>query len=517
MIALWLPRLATDRLRRAWRDAPDCAAPLVTTMEVGGRLLVAAVEGAAEQAGLAPGMTLADARAVAPGLRAAPGDPVADAALLDQLISWCGRYTPWVAAAGPDGIFLDASGCAHLFGKPASKGEAAMCSDLIRRLEGFGFAARAAMADTPGAAWAVAHYGPLGGDGGNNTVIAPDGTADALAGLPIEALRLDAATAGALARVGIRRIAELRAMPRAPLTARFGAAAGRRLDQASGALREAISPRMPVAPFRARIAFAEPIALLADIEGGLGRLLADLCRRLDRAGRGARQLVLTLYRIDGEIVERRVGAARPARNAARLARLFADRLGSFDPGFGVESMTLSAPVSEPLAPEPGSALIPSDAAPARFCSEDLAPLIDRLGNRIGFGQVVRLSAHPSHLPEHAVRARPVLAKPMDFAWPSAPLRPLRLLAPPERIEAITLIPPGEPGDPPAWFRWRRVDHRIHAAEGPERIAPEWWLRAGKTRDYWRVEDSQGRRFWIYRHGLPRRDRPPQWYLHGLFA
>jgi protein ImuB len=270
-----------------------------------------------------------------------------------------------------------------------------------------------------------------------------------------------------------------------------------------------------VTPFLAHIAFAEPIAVSDDIERGLDRLLEDLCRRLERAGRGARQLVLTLYRVDGEIVERRVGAARPARDAAHLARLFAGRLGGFDPGFGVESMTLAAPVSEPLAPSPGAALIPGGAA--RFRAEDLAPLIDRLGNRIGFDQVVRLSAHASHLPERAVRARPALAESMHFAWPLTPMRPLRLLAAPERIEAAAPAPPGDADDPPAWFRWRRVDHRIRAAEGPERIAPEWWRRAGKTRDYWRVEDGEGRRFWIYRYALQHRDRPPQWYLHGLFG
>lgn len=513
---MWLPRLATDRLRRKSRDAPDRVAgtaPLVTTRAAGGRLLVAALDGAAEQAGLALGMTLADARAVAPELHAVPADPAADAALLDRLVSWCGRYTPWVAAAGLDGIFLDASGCAHLFGVPPSLGEAAMCGDLVRRLEGFGFAASAAMADTPGAAWAMAHYGA-----DNRAVIAPGRTAAALAGLPVAALRLDAATASTLARVGIRRVAQLYAMPRAPLTARFGAGVGRRLDQASGALHEAISPRMPVTPFHARLAFAEPIALADDIERGLGRLLKDLCHRLDRAGRGARQLVLILYRVDGEIVERRVGAARPARDPAHLARLFAGRLGGFDPGFGVEAMTLAAPVSEMLTPAAGMALIPDDFAPARFCAEDLAPLIDRLGNRIGFEKVVRLGAHPSHLPERAVRARPALAEAMDFVWPLTPRRPLRLLAPPEPIETA---PPGDPGGPPERFRWRRADHRIHAAEGPERIAPEWWLRAGRTRDYWRVEDTKGGCFWIYRHGLAHcgrpPHRPPQWYLHGLFG
>ncbi len=511
MISLWLPRLPTDRLRRRSRETGEDVnrwPPLVTVAETGGRFLVTALEQEAELAGLTPGMTLADARAVFPTVDVAPTEPAADAALLDRLVAWCGRYTPWAAMEGRDGIFLDVTGCAHLFG-----GEAALCADLMHRLEGFGFTVRVAMADTPGGAWAVAHFGE------NGAIVPPGRTRDALLRLPAAALRLDPVTAGGLARVGVRVIGELHNMPRAPLIVRFGGAVGLRLDQAFGVVREPISPQAPVTPFHARLAFAEPIALMADIERGVRYLLDDLCQQLTHAGQGGRQLVLTLYRVDGEVFETRVGAARPARNPDRLARLFDGRLGGFDLGFGVEIMTLAAPVTEPLTPTAmslSSAMRDLADGDESFRNDGMVPLIDRLGNRLGFDRVVRLAAVESHLPECAVDAVPALAESANFIWsPGTPLppRPLRLLERPERIEVTV------PGTRPVKFRWRRADHGVRFAEGPERISPEWWKRNAetKTRDYWRVEDVAGARFWIYRHGLPQPSHTPEWFLHGLFG
>ena len=503
--------MPTDRLRR---QAPDggkktSSAPLITVAETGGRFLVASVTRAAEIAGLAPGMTLADARAVSPAVDAVPADPAADAALLDRLVVWCGRYTPWAAAAGRDGIFLDVTGCAHLFG-----GERAMGDDLIHRLSGFGFAARIAVADTPGAAWGVARFDA------NGAIVPPGGAREALSRLPVAALRLDPKTVAGLARVGVRTVEQLCNMPRAPLAARFGAEVGHRLDQASGAIREPISPRAPVVPFRARLAFAEPIALTADIERGVRHLLDDLCRRLTDAGRGGRRLVLTLYRVDGEVFETVVGAARPARDPDRLARLFNGRLSGFEPAFGVEVMTLAASVTEPLLPAaaPLPAVIRSPTMSDKgFRGDLLAPLIDRLGNRLGFDRVVRLAAVASHLPERTVRSAPALDESVDFAWVPVPPRPLRLLERPERI--VARLPDPASDRPPERFRWRRADHEVCLAEGPERIAADWWVGegGGKTRDYWRVEDGAGCRFWICRHGLPRPGTTPEWFLHGLFA
>jgi protein ImuB len=539
-----MTRLSTDRLRRDWRAESGRAEsgraesggatsgepdrPLVTTLDAEGRCLIAAVSGAAAAEGLSPGMTLADARAVFPTLDARPDDPAADAALLRRLALWGTRYSPWVAVEGRDGLFFDITGCAHLFG-----GEHALLDDVTARLRKAGFAVRAGLADTPGAAWALAHYGESG------TIALPGDVRAALAGLPPAALRLGPAAAGGLARMGLTRIDALAAVPRASLAARFGAARfgfdlSRRLDQAYGAAPEPLSPLGPVTPYRARLTFAEPIALIDDIARGLRCLLDELCARLEHDSLGCRRLDLSAHRVDGAVQTVSVGAARAVRHAARLARLFAERLGEFDPGFGIEIMILSAPVVEPLAPTQGAEIFSDPAATltpsAMFKGEDVAPLIDRLGNRLGFEQVVRLVPFESHAPERVARHALVLDARGTADWPETPPRPLRLFRRPERIEALgPSYDRRDKDSPPGCFVWRRIEHRVCDAVGPERIAPEWW-RSGasssgasrRSRDYWRVVDEEGRRFWIYRNGLPPQSlsgpkRPPDWFLHGLFA
>lgn len=485
--------------------------------ESAGRVIVSGLNEAALSAGLLPDMALADARAVLPALASLPADPAADAAFLSRLAAWCGRYTPWTAPEGSDGVWLDVTGCAHLFG-----GELDMTQDLLSRLAGFGLPARAVLADTPGAAWALSHYG----DG--SRVVPPGGTERALADLPVAALRLGPAAAAGLARVGLKRIGDLYDKPRAPVTLRFGDEVMLRLGQALGRIAEPVSPRRAPPRFRVRLAFADPIGLADDIAAALRRLLHRLCEQLDRQQRGCRRLELTLYRVDGSVQSVAAGTATPAREAEHLARLFAERLGHLDPGFGVEAMTLSAPVTEPLAP----AQIVSPGTPARTpkrkeaaLSSPLAPLLDRLGNRLGFDRLVTLQPFESHLPEGASRAVPVSAPAPQTAggWRPGPPRPLRLLARPELLETVAAIADGEQAmeAPPAAFLWRRVRHRLHAAEGPERISPEWWRPdaawTGGPRDYWRVEDEVGRRFWLFREAKPRRDGTPRWFLHGLFA
>jgi len=455
-------------------------------------------------------MALADARAIVPALATLPADPAADAALLARLAAWCGRYTPWTAPEGGDGVWLDVTGCAHLFG-----GELDMTQDLLSRLAGFGMTARAALADTPGAAWALSHYAP------GSRVVPPGGTEKALADLPVAALRIGPAAVAGLSRVGLKCIGDLYDMPRAPVTFRFGDEVMLRLGQALGRIDEPVSPRRAPPRFRVRLAFAEPIGLADDIAAALRRLLHRLCEQLDRQQRGCRRLELTLYRVDGSVQSASVGTAAPAREAAHLARLFAERLGHLDPGFGVEAVTLAAPVTEPLAPAqaaaPGVQGGRKDAA--------LSPLLDRLGNRLGFDRLVTLQPFESHLPEGASRAVPVSAQASQDRgqdqlqdWRPGMPRPLRLLARPELLETVA---PVSAEQPPAAFLWRRVRHRLRAAEGPERISPEWWRPdpgwTGGARDYWRVEDADGRRFWLFREAQRRRDGAPRWFLHGLFA
>lgn len=504
------------------RDAP--AEALVTVRAHQGSERVACPSAQARAAGIAPEMTLADARALLPSLRVRPAEPEGDARALAALADWCTRYTPWTATdpsggESAGGLMLDVSGCAHLFG-----GEAALLEDLLTRLRGFGFACRAGLADTPGAAWAVARFEAGAAKAG--AIVPPGGASATLAALPVRALRLPAATAEGLSRLGLRLIADLYPLPRAGLARRFGKAVGQRLDQALGRAREPISPRRPVARWHARLAFAEPVAHLDDVAAGARCLLDELCRLLERSHRGARRLELALFLSDGAVRRLRIGTSRPTRAPDHLSGLLAEHLAALDlgadQGSGVEAMVLAAPVTDPLTALQLS-LTPGHERDGGG-EAGLAELIDRLGNRLGRANVARLAPRQSHLPERASRAVPPLGGARDgedeSAWPTGRDRPLRLLAYPEAVEAVAQVPDG----PPVLFRWRRVVHRVARAYGPERIAPEWWreetARATATRDYFRVEDSHGRRFWLYRDGLylPRPPAPePRWYLHGIFA
>lgn len=453
-----------------------------------------------------------------PALMTAEANPAADRRALAALADWCGRYTPWTAVdddrihAGPygggGGLWLDITGCGHLFG-----GEGALLDDLLARLDGLGFAAAGAVADTPGAAWAVARFAPAsrrivgGGDGAT------------LAALPVAALGLPPVTLADLDRLGLRRLGDLAALPRAPLAARFGPALLTRLDQLFGRCDEPITPRRPIPALAARLAFAEPIAGGGDVLRATEHLLADLCARMAAARQGARRLELGLFRSDGSVVTAAVGTSRPVRDAGHLLRLMRDKLERIDAGFGIELAILAATVVAPLA------ATQMDLERMAAADDGLARLVDRLGNRLDPGNVVRLLPRPSHVPERACRPRPAAAVraelPVAGDERGHQPRPLLLLPSPEPIDVIAPVPDG----PPVLFRRGRRRHRLVAAEGPERIGGEWWLEADgldgdpsrRLRDYYRVEDGDGRRFWIYREGPYRPDTAPRWYLHGLFA
>lgn len=463
---------------------------MATIAAVHGGLRVRAANKAALALGIGPGLPLADARAIHPGLKTVEARPEQDAAALRDLADWLGRYSPWTAVDGADGIWIDSTGCAHLFG-----GEEAMMADIALKLAGLGLALRAGLADSPGAAWAAARYAIRDGD----WTIIPEGAARQwLAGLPVAALRLSPTAAEGLNRLGLRRIADLLALPRAPLAARFGTEVAERLDQLLGLRGEPLSPLRPVAPFASRIAFAEPIGRTEDVAAAIRRLLEDVCARLAHAAQGARRLELALFRADGTVIRQGVGTARPVRDPAHLARLFAEGLDKLDAGFGIEAMTLTATVAE------GLAAAQLGLTTASRCGE-LSLLVDRLGHRLGAAAVMRLAPRPGHIPEQAVVPAPPLGR-LEGAWRAGP-RPARLLPHPEAIEAE--------GEPPRRFRWRRGLHEVTRTEGPERIAAEWWHGFEPTppamlRDYYRVEDGQGRRFWLFRQGQG------GWFLHGLF-
>jgi protein ImuB len=498
---VWLPRFPIERLRPR-RAAPQDRArrPFVLAASVGNQRLVSAVDAAAAGEGIVPGMPLADARALRPDLEAAEADPAGDAAALHRLAAWCGRYSPWTAPALPDGVWLDVTGCAHLHG-----GEDGLMAEAMARLARLGIAARAAIADTAGAAWAVARFGAAPA-----AAVAPDAQRAALAGLPVAALRLSPETEETLMRLGLRRIGDLYPLPRPSLVLRFGTGLALRLDQALGRAAEPLSP-LPPPPLRwTRRRFAEPIAAPEDIRAAAASLLDALCRRLEADGEGARRLELTLYRVDGTPQVAHVGTARPSRDPCHLLRLFEERLGALDPGLGIEDMVLAATLAETQAP----AQLALDGR-AQGGGDDLAALVDRLAARLGADAVSRPLLVESHWPERAVRLVPPL-DPARGAAPPGARRPVRFLRHPEPVEAVAPVP----DDPPLMFRWRKVMHRVRRADGPERIAGEWWrpcVRADELRDYYRVEDQDGRRFWLYRAGLHHADRPARWFLHGVFA
>ncbi len=508
--------------------------PFAHVLERRARPELYAVNHAAERAGLTPGMALANARAILPSLTVLPARPNDDARALARLAGWCGRYSPWTTAcdtrgeiadaepqislegAGGGGLWIDASGCAHLFG-----GEDAMLEDITNRIAQSGYAVRAAMADTPGCAWAVARFTvpvtPW-------TIVPPDGAGAALTPLPVSALRLSVATASELHSLGVRKVSDLLALPSAPLAARFGEGVRARLDAALGRTAEPISPALPEARHLVRLSFAEPVGRIEDIEAALNRLLDDLCRGLERAGRGARHVVLMLYQPDGTMARLAIGTARPNRTPAHLARLFAEHLDTIDFGFGIEDAILAATVTDLL----GTIQARFDRTPqdGNTDSETLDALIDRLANRLGPANVLRPILRESHLPERAAGMISVAASKKndvdswESVWAPSNPRPARLLYPPEPVEAIA---DSASDGPLLQFRWRRVLHRVARIEGPERIAPEWWREDpgkshdahGSTRDYYRIEDTDGRRFWLYRESV--NTGPDGWYLHGLFG
>ena len=548
ILALFLPCLATDRLHRqtkgrAWRRSPTVpvptarqdenrhdagsvpsprrgegqgeGAPLVVAAKIKNALRLVAMDEIAENLGLACGMPLADARAMIPHLIVADDDPAADAALLETIADWAERYTPLVAfgdqqearrAESPTGILLlDITGCAHLFG-----GEEALRADLLARLAAQGFLARAAIADTAGAAIALARFT----EGG---VIAGDDTAAVLSPLPLAALRLDPEIVSAMDRVGLKRIGQIVEAPRAPLAARFGRELLRRLDQALGRDEEAIDPRRPPPAFIAERRFAEPIVREEDIAATLSSLAASLATSLDRQGEGARRLEYALFRVDGVVSHIGVGAGRPLREPKLILALFREKFAAlgddFDAGFGFDMARLSVTVSAPME---GAQ---TDLAGDTIGEGDVEGLLDRIAARLGEDSVAVIAPRTSHIPERAEALVPRDAAPHNAANPTAPAfaqaeRPLRLFARPEPI----LVTAGVPDGPPVNFRWRRAAYRVTRAEGPERIAAEWWRNEGPTRDYYRVEDEVGYRFWLYRNGLYLTEtNAPQWYVHGIFG
>nr|WP_226998685.1 DNA polymerase Y family protein [Tardibacter chloracetimidivorans] len=457
--------------------------------------------------GLTPGLALADARARVPELQVFDADPGADQSFLERLSDDCDRYTPMVAIDPPDGLTLDITGCAHLFG-----GEAGLAADIEARMQRRASHLRHAIAATPEGAQALARFQS-----------APAASEDAaLRRLPVAALRLEPETEMALRRAGLKSIGDLAARPATPLAARFGEDATNMLALVLGLTDSRITPRRPLPALFFERRFAEPIGRTGDALRAIDELTEEAAQALEERRKGGRRFIARLFRSDGDMRDLAVETGLPCRDPALLARLFRERVETLadplDPGFGFDMIRLSVPMVEPLAPsqlqlEGGS-----------LNEEAMANLVDKLSTRLGRGRLRRLVPRDTHIPEQAALALPAVEAPAPSpsGWTTPqpgepPLRPIHLFDPPQPIEVIAEAPDG----PPRRFRWRRSMHDIARFEGPERIAPEWW-RPGQderpTRDYYRLEDVRGRRFWVFRNGLQDREREhPRWYVHGLFA
>lgn len=488
-------------------------------------------------------MTLADARTILPELHSSETDTEAETQSLTLIADWCSRFSPWTAPdeqgsgpafAGGGSIWLDVTGCIHLFGD-----EGALMRDITDRFAKLGFTAYAAMADTPGAAWAIVrhnHYKRR-----RWIAVRKGQTSNALAPIPVEGLRLMPATVSGLQAVGLHQIGDLIALPRTALADHFGSEVTDRLDQALGDRPEPISPLAPTNPWYTHASFSEPISQIENITDAIYNLTKDLTLILEADGLGARRLILCFYHPDGKVNKLQVGTSKASRDADHLARLFTSKLDKIETLFGIDAITLAASTHEELSPTQTTFKQQSEKQEA-----NVAALTDRLSNKLGNKNVVRLSLKESYIPERAVIELPAVTnKNPDTTGTWKPLlssfdrpRPLRLLPRPEQVEAVAPIP----DSPPVMFRWRKKLFKIERSDGPERITPEWWndglglLETGQEnardshladnpsttlqeniRDYYRVEDRQGQRFWVYREGVYNSRKQPQWYVHGIFG
>jgi protein ImuB len=499
LLALWFQRLPTDRLKRH-KPQTSGPLPLVVAEKVQNALRLSAVDQAATQLGLYIGQPLANARAMVPELEVVAADRLADAHLLEQLADWCDRFTPAVALDPPDGLFLDITGAAHLFG-----GEKKLLGRICSILRARSFTVQAAIAGTAKAAHALARHR-------DGCIVEKGAEAQAVSPLPIEALQLGPVITHAFRRAGLKTIGQAAGRKRSEIVSRFGAATLTVMDEALGQGERPISPRRLLPDFWQTENFAEPVLTLDVILIALQSLATKLSAVMEREGVGARRLEASFFRSDGAIRRIAVEAGGPVRAVPVIGRLFQERLASLadplDPGFGFDLIRLAALRVERMETRASS----FDAAAQ--VQDEINFLIDRLEVRFGRGRVVRFYPQDSHVPENAWLAAPAQnRRETAVSWQAvrshgeAPRRPLRLFTPPESIEVR---------DMPLRLQWRKAWHAITQWEGPERIAMEWWRheKLQAARDYYRAEDETGRHYWVYRDLST---VPPKWFLHGVFA
>lgn len=495
-VAIWLRHLLVDRVLLTRPELEG--KPFVLAAKERNRMVVKASSRDALKLGIEVGMVLADARAVQPELEVLDYDPSLPEKLLHALVEWAIRYSPLVAINLPDGLILDATGCAHLWGS-----EAAYLKDIATRLKASGYDVRTAMADTIGAAWAVSRYSRA------FPIIQPGEQLSALLQLPPHALRLEAAVIEKMQKLGLYQIKNFIYMPPSVLRRRFGQATLDQIGKALGTMHEAFEPVQPCEPYQERLSSLEPIQTAAGIEIAIQKLLEKLCERLVKDGNGARQAVLRCYRIDGEIQQVQIGTSGPSCSASHMFKLFDLKISSIEPALGIELFVMEAPVVEPLA-NAQEALW--DLSSGNKITR-IAELIDRLSARAGTGVIHRYLPAQHHWPERAIIEAVTLTDQPEIEWRTDQHRPVQLLAEPERI----IVSAPVPDYPPMLFRYKGDIHRIKKADGPNRIEQEWWIADGMHRDYYAVEDEQGGRYWIFRLGHYNEELSAEWFIHGFFA
>jgi protein ImuB len=495
-ISIWFRYLKTDwwiRRRPMLHDKP-----FVLASPDHGRMVITAANGLAQKEGIDIGMVVADARALIPSLEVLDDQPETLARLLNGLAEWCIRYTPAVAIDPPDGLLLDVTGCAHLWG-----GEKSYIREIRKRFKHFGYDINMALTDAIGAAWAIARFSP------NDRIIENGQQHMALLSLPPASLRIEASATERLEKLGLSQISQLISMPRSALRRRFGAQILQRLDQALGYEEERINPVQPIEPYQERLPCLESIVTATGIEIALQRLLDALCHRLQQEQKGLRTAVFKGYRMDGKIEKIEIGTNRPCCNSKHLFKLFELKIESIEPASGIEIFTLEASKVEDLSTVQEQLW----GNKMDLDNVELSELLDRIGGKIGAHNIHRYVPAEHYWPERSFKEASSLNETIQTAWKVDRRRPLQLLSRPERIEVTAPIP----DYPPMLFRYAGKLHKIMKADGPERIEAEWWLHDGQHRDYYCVEDEDGYRYWLFRSGHYDAAKSYQWFIHGFFA
>jgi protein ImuB len=494
-MSIWFRHLTTDRWIIRQPDLKDTSFVLAAPER--GRMMIRAASASAEVMGIESGMVVADARAVLPSLQVFDDKPGLTEKLLHALAEWCIRYTPIVGVDLPDGLLLDITGCAHLWG-----GERAYLKDMVTRLRGSGYDVRAAIADTIGTAWAVCRYGTV------TPVVRPGAQAAALSLLPPAALRLEADTLERMQKLGFGQVGSFMSIPSSVLRRRFGPQLLYRLDQALDGAGEIIEPIQPVEQYQERLPCLEPIRTATAILIALRKLLEMLCARFVKEGKGLRKGIFKCYRMDGKIEQIEIGTNSASCNVEHLFKLFELKVSTIEPDLGIELFIMEAPVVEDINQVQETLWNISGSND----QSEIAELLDRLAGRGGGNIIHRYLPDEHYWPERSIKTALSIQEKPQFSWRTDRPRPVNLLPKPERIEVSAPIP----DYPPMLFRYQGKVYTIKKADGPERIEQEWWLQEGLHRDYYSVEDERGARYWIFRLGHYDENKR-EWFIHGFFA